>query len=404
MKKKRTKFKKLIPILIGLELMCQTAQAQTTYIGVISAINTLRASIDSLVATAATYIFQTPFNIGAEVLTNYTRNSAVQTIAPNITTLNNKDIQSGLSPDVANPNKNLSQLTSIQASDTVLPSATLGGLPVPFYSSAVQQNMKSALEQGDNNFNFQSLMAPSNLAYSTKDLQNYALNYIHFLSGYATPVSNINLNSYSESQLSTKQKLAIQNSANYQAYMVQRRGFLSQQSASLTSLYTIYQKRLPITTIKASDTPLGTDSPSLAQIEQYNATWRTASPTWYTQMATASQTNVEREILFILAELQVQLHQLHVDNEKMLALTSVGQAGALQTGKQTLAITERQVQDTINQQLRQNAQRGTTATTTTPTTQQSTGAQGQKGELKQAVEQEKAVQQQNKEQVGNQSQ
>lgn len=366
-----------------------TANAQQTPSSLITAINALRASIDSLVATAATYIFQTPFNIGNELVNNYALHSAIKTIAPNVSTLNGQDIQNGLAPNIKNPNENLIQLSNIQAVDTVSQTG-LNGLPVPFYSSAVHQNKQNALMQGNQNFNFISLISPPNLQYNSSGLQNFAMNYIRFVSGWGTPVSNLNLNSIGESQLSIKQKIAIQSTANYQAYMVQRRQFLAVQSAALSTLYSLYQSRLPIPTIKAADTPLNSDNPSAAQIAQYNATWRTASPTWYTQMSSASPTNVEREMLFILAELQVELHRLHVDNERLIALTAISQLGSLQTAKQSLAISEKQVQDTINQLIRQNAQQGTN------TGQPSPQPEGQTQELKQSQQNIKTIQQQQK--------
>jgi hypothetical protein len=368
----------------GLTLFSQPALAQQSFADLVGAVNALRASIDSVIATAATYMFQTPSNIGNEVVSNYALNTAVQTIPPNVLSLGNQDIQTGLAPDVKNPNKNLLQLTNVQAVDTVLQSTTLGGVPVPFFSSATSQSQQDALTQGNLNFNFESLVSPPNLVYNTPTLQTHAANYIRFISGFGTPISNINLNS--ETQLSAKQKLDIQNSANYQTYMVQRRQFIAQQSAALSNLYRIYQSRLPIQTIKSADTPLAVDNPSSAQIANYNATWRTASPTWYTQMGTASQSNVEKELLFVLAELQVELHKLHLDNERMIALTSVSQLASLQTAKQSLAISEKQVQDTINQQLRQNVSQGTN--------QPGKSNQGQVNQLKQSQQQVQAVQQQ----------
>ncbi|MBA2654534.1 MAG: hypothetical protein H0U71_05660 [Gammaproteobacteria bacterium] len=343
-------------------LSYQSANAQSPG-DIIKALNAIRASLDGMVNTAATYIFQTPSNIGNEVVTNNTlHKTAIPTVVTNVKALNDQDILAGLDPQTQNLGLNLTKLAAIQASDTVVPSITLGGIPVPFYSSSVQSNMQKALIQGNENFNFTSLIGP--LSYSDQNSQNIALNFIHFMSGYATPVSTFNLNSFPESQLSSKQKLDIQNSANYQSFQVQRRQVLAQQSVILNNLYWMYQRRLPISTIQAGDTGLGVANPSVAQIENYNATWRASSPTWYTQMSTASETNVQREMLFVLAELQAQVHRLHQDNERMIALMTINQLSNIQASKQLLAISEKQVQDNINQLMKTNADQGTSTQST----------------------------------------
>lgn len=361
MKKLTYFFKKFLALTVlgCMGLTIQTANAQSfDPTGIINALNAIRASLDGMVYTAASYLFQTPPNIGNELVTNNTQNTAIQTVLPNVTNLNNQDILSGLVPNTQNPDLALTQLASIQASDTILQSTVASGVPLPYYSQAAQSSMQNALAQGNENFNFTSLITP--LSFNTKDLQNQALNYVRFLSGYATPISNFSLSSYPESQLSTKQKLTFQNTPAYQAYQVQRRSLVAQQSIILSNLYTLYSKRLPISTIHASDTALGVETPSAAQIEDYVATWRTASPTWYTQMATAAPSNVQRETLYVLAEIQTELHRMHQDNERMIALLASSQLQNLSNNKIALGLIEKQIRDQLDQTIKKNAQAGTT--------------------------------------------
>lgn len=378
--------------------------AQSPSQDLVTAVNSIRAALDSIVNTAATYLFQTVPNVGNELVTNNTHTQAAQTIAPAVQTLNNNDIQNGIAPNVANPNAQLIQMASIQASDTILPSTLVGGIPVPFYSQAMQSSMQAALTQGNANMDFATFFnpcAPStagnnsapncSFSYSTSDLQNFALNYIRFVSGFATPISNLSLSSYPQSQLSTQQKLMIQNTASYQTYQVQRRQLVSIQSAALSSLYQIYQRRLPIQSIHPSDTALGVDKPSAAQIEDYLANWRTSNPTWYTQMSTASPSAVSRELLFVLAEIQSELHRIHLDNERLIALTAINELTSLQTSKEALNLAEKQVQSQISEQIKKNAaQGGTTATTQTATQPPLQQAEGQR--LKQQQQQIQAQQ------------
>lgn len=362
-----------------------TAQAQAfDPSALVSAINAIRASLDGIVNTAATYIFQTPPNVGNELVTNNTQSTAIQTVMPNVVALNDQDILSGLVPNVQNPNASLTQLASIQASDTILQSTVMSGVPLPFYSSAAQSNMQNALAQGNENLNFASLAQP--LSYTTQDMQNLALNYLRFVSGYAVPISNFSLNSYSESQLSTKQKLTFQNSPAYQSYQVQRRSLIAQQSAILSNLYYIYAKRLPIQTIHASDTALGVETPSAAQIQDYVSTWRTSTPTWYTQMATASPSNVARETLYVLAEMQSELHRMHLENERIIALLATSQIQTVQQNKIGLGLIEKNIKDQLNQIIQQNAKAGTTQQQSQTPQSQAAQQQGQAQRLQSSAD------------------
>jgi hypothetical protein len=377
-----------------LGLTMQSAQAQSfDPTSLITAINAIRASLDGIVNTTATYIFQTPPNIGNELVTNNTQSTAIQTVLPGVNTLSNQDIVNALVPDVTNPNAALTQLASVQASDTILQSTVASGVPMPFYSSAAQNSMQNALAQGNENLNFTSLITP--LAYNTPALQNLALNYLRFVSGYANPVSNFSLNSYPESQLSTKQKLTFQNTPTYQQFMVQRRNVVAQQSILLSNLYYIYSRRLPIPTIHASDTALGVATPSAAQIEDYVATWRTASPTWYTQMATVAPSNVARESLYVLAEMQTELHRMHQDNERIIALLATSQMPNLANNKTALLLVEKSIKDQLDQMIKQNSKAGTTQTQAQTPQSQNAQQQGEAQKLLQRQNQVKQAEGQN---------
>ena len=60
------------------------------------------------------------------------------------------------------------------------------------------------------------------------------------------------------------------------------------------------------------------------QVEQFIAQRRADTCTWYTKMNAASATDVSRETLFVLAEIEAELFQLHLDNERIMATGSVG--------------------------------------------------------------------------------
>lgn len=70
------------------------------------------------------------------------------------------------------------------------------------------------------------------------------------------------------------------------------------------------------------------------EVEKYIATRRTNSTQWYKNMATASPATVQRETLFVLAEIEKQNYQAHLDRERLLSAVTamsiaVGQANQL---------------------------------------------------------------------------
>jgi hypothetical protein len=352
-KKHRLKFIKFVVqagiwSTIGITTLAQAQEGD-----LVTAINRLRASIDALVKTAATYIFQTPPNIGNTLVTGVAASSTVASTVSSIKTLNDSDIMMGIVPNRETISASLTQLATVQASDTILPQSGLGNVPLPFFSSSIQSNIQAALAQGNANFDFQSLITP--LTY-TKDQQNYALNFIKFIGGHAFPISSLSLkNEYPD--LDTKDKIDIQRDADYQTFQVQRRQIVAAQSAILSNLYYLYSKRLPITSIKAGDTALNIENPSAHQIEDYIATWRTSSPNWYAQMSTAAPTNVAREALFILAEVQTELHRIHLENERIITLLAINQLINFQNSKALLSQSETNIRNKINAKIHEKLER-----------------------------------------------
>jgi hypothetical protein len=352
-KKHNLKFIKFIAqagiwLTIGITTVAQAQEGD-----LVTAINRLRASIDALVKTAATYIFQTPPNIGNTLVTGVAASSTVASTASSIKTLNDSDIMMGIVPNAENSTANLTQLATVQASDTILPQSGLGNIPLPFFASSAQSNLQAALAQGNANFDFQSVITP--LTY-TKDQQNFALNFIKFVSGYAFPISGLSLKT-EYPDLDTKDKIGIQRDADYQTFQVQRRQIVSAQSTILSNLYYLYSRRLPITSIKAGDTALNVENPSAHEIENYIATWRTSSPNWYAQMSTAAPTNVARETLFILAEVQTELHRIHLENERIIALLAINQLVNLPNNKALLLQSENNIRNKINAKIHEKLER-----------------------------------------------
>src|SRR3989338_4237806 len=76
--------------------------------------------------------------------------------------------------------------------------------------------------------------------------------------------------------------------------------------------YRNYKPVAPNSTVPADVSP--------ATLAHYSATYRLENPDWKMEMGTkATPSQIEKETLFVLSEIRYELHQLHLDNERMLA-------------------------------------------------------------------------------------
>jgi hypothetical protein len=155
------------------------------------------------------------------------------------------------------------------------------------------------------------------LAY-TETAQNNAERAVAFVSDYASPFGTIDLKA-----LQGKEDLY--NSDAGKAYRVKVYGNVVMRSLFLGNLYDSFNTRVPIKGLaeKSGMSASKGASASLAEVEEYAASRRIKNPEWYKAMNTAPSIAVQREIAFMLAEMQWQLHQLHQDNEKMLQTMTV---------------------------------------------------------------------------------
>nr|MDQ2993849.1 hypothetical protein [Pseudomonadota bacterium] len=138
-------------------------------------------------------------------------------------------------------------------------------------------------------------------------------------------------------------------SSAWQEFSLARRSLLSSQSAGLSTLYYLAAQRTP-------KDPSDPNSPSPESIASAIANWRTApapqgtppDQTWYMQMQTALPAAVARETLFVLAEMQRELHQMRLENQRMMALQAVQGLGMLTAGKTILGMKQSAVQSAVS--------------------------------------------------------
>lgn len=220
----------------------------------------------------------------------------------------------------------------------------------------------------DNYFNFSSLISP--LVY-TSDQQLAAKNFIEYMTKrYESLTGNIEFNTLRANldKLKSKPKELAQalhnfmDTAAFKKYQLSIRSMLASQSVAMNNFYHIANERTPIYSQNENrnladiSKALGVtpqqvritdpNNPNLKitvwayasplQIENYMANHRINSSQWYQQMSAASPATVQRETLYVLAEIQSQLHQAHLDQERLLATMTAMQVQSGATNQMML--------------------------------------------------------------------
>ena len=199
-------------------------------------------------------------------------------------------------------------------------------------------------------------------AYSTAD-QNNAERTVAFISDYTNPLGNIDL-----------AKLAKEPNLNDGAagleYRVKVLTLASIRSLLLSNLYKSMNARIPI---KELGTQIGIPNKpdaSLTQTLQYIASRRISNPKWYNTINTAPPPIVNREVAYILAEMQWQLYLLHRDNERMLQTITATGAINLRSAKMLPDPRELELEGTVNGTAAKPPSEDSSIPAFTPTTSQ----------------------------------
>ncbi len=200
----------------------------------------------------------------------------------------------------------------------------------------------------DNYFDMSTLLAPN--AYTPKQ-QKAASGFITFLTKDYTPYTQgIDFNTLRSALNNYKNKPSViaaklnelMNSHQFKTYQLNVRSAIAARSVGLNNMNYLLQERSPIKTespnarlAEVSKTVLGASYKpcykgpctyaSPLQVSNYIADHRVDSPAWYERMKTASPATVQRETLFVLAEIENQNQQAHLDRERMLATLSAMQ-------------------------------------------------------------------------------
>jgi hypothetical protein len=135
-----------------------------------------------------------------------------------------------------------------------------------------------------------------------------------------------------------------------QSYILAIRNIGALQSMALSNFNMLAQERLIVPNLGTNAgmttlPPAGSSTPPSAikdasqlQLDKFLIDRRVNNAAWYTAMNTASPTALQRETVFILAEMQRQLYELRMLNERMLATLSTMQMTMLQLGTSQLTV------------------------------------------------------------------
>ncbi len=239
--------------------------------------------------------------------------------------------------------------TAFTMNGVVLPANQLNGMSVNGTDITGDNTVDNS------SFSFDTLFAP--VYYSTNNNSQQAAQaqaVISYLSGSYLPLYVPSL-SQTASTRSTQLQLP-----DVQVYFLKLRTYTAETSVAVSNMNYLLNERTIQKGLgdQAGMTTLPTDvsgtqpihDASPLQVEQFLVQRRIGNSTWYTKMNAARDADLERETLFVLAEIEAQLYQLHLDNERIMATGSVGVLALGAAGKATLA----QQAQTVAQEIANN--------------------------------------------------
>ena len=158
--------------------------------------------------------------------------------------------------------------------------------------------------------------------------------------------------------LNTKQqtKLQTQYISDFNKYKLALNSIVASRSVGLNNLYRLIQERMP--------TGLEQNQPSLLAQQYKLATSRSDNPAWYKQISTASSAAVQRETLIVLAQMQKQMFDNYMQQQRILMAMSMLQMSGSESAQLNLQATQRTLQNDISQLTGQGKQTTPPLTTT----------------------------------------
>lgn len=105
----------------------------------------------------------------------------------------------------------------------------------------------------------------------------------------------------------------------YQQFVFSLRSLLAIRSISINALDQLIAERTKMKNLGPAAGLSANEEASPLEVEKYQASRRIEDPTWYQHMQHQSPAVVQRDILIVLAEIEKQNYQAHLDRERILA-------------------------------------------------------------------------------------
>lgn len=251
--------------------------------------------------------------------------------------------------DFINKNSLTSLTLNYKASDSLHMPRTFSNFPnVPNIRNNVGYPQNPQLISTHNtSFNFGNLVTP--LAFSGPEAQA-AHRFIQFATGQyiqqgsddLTATVNLqNLTSIKDLQKRASALNSLVISPAYKKWQFAVRSAIANRSITNSLLNQLVSERTPNkNTCYKNEKNQDVCDVSALQLQHYIATHRTGSKDWYRSMSSAPPSVIQRETLFVLAEIEKQNFQAHIDRERQIAATTAVALGLGSANKallQTLA-------------------------------------------------------------------
>ena len=227
--------------------------------------------------------------------------------------------------DYMNDNSALS-LSGIPGTDTLYVRGMAGEVALNTLFLLKSQNYKDQLKEPDKKPNsdyldFSTLITPA--SYTEDELKNVNRFLVFATRNTENLTSGIN---FSELHGKPMALFNLKQNPQYQNYLLTMRNLLAQRTITLSALNQLIGERTPIQNLGVAAGMPPTDpekntypSASPLQVESYRANHRLTDPHWYQSVQNASPATVQRELLIVLAEIEHQNYEAHLDRERLLA-------------------------------------------------------------------------------------
>ena len=252
----------------------------------------------------------------------------------------------------------IEKLANTSSTDTLGFSKANNNKPVSFFNVPGLSEIAQA-KMNDRSYNVDALILPQ--SYNTQTQMKAASDFIAYLAkNYKSP-NSLNLANLKNR---TSDLNNLKNTVQYQNYLVDNRSNIAAVSIPLSNFYHIYSERISLKSIinkmekngqpvnktikNVVETLSKNNINSLLELQNYVSNHRITDQKWREKMMSASPATVQRETLFVLAEIESQLQRLHLDNERLLATVSGAQIQMVQASMEQSSTTKA-LQDYVNE-------------------------------------------------------